>query len=65
VLEIKVIQTESDICLRNMGAEKTTFQKLLLFERNILRRIFGPPKENQIWRIKTNEELDKIIKHQL
>ena len=23
----------------------------------------GPTKENQIWRIKTNEELDKLIKH--
>jgi hypothetical protein len=29
------------------------------FERKILRRIFGPTKENQIWRIETNEELDK------
>jgi hypothetical protein len=26
-------------------------------------RIFGPTKENQIWRVKTNEELDKPIKH--
>ena len=42
---------------------ETTIQKLLVFERKILRRIFGPPKENQIWRIKTNEELDKLIKH--
>jgi hypothetical protein len=38
-------------------------QKLLVFESKILRRIFGPTKENQIWRIKTNEELDKLIKH--
>jgi hypothetical protein len=29
----------------------------------ILRRIFGPTKENQIGRVKTNEELDKLIKH--
>jgi hypothetical protein len=29
----------------------------------ILRKIFGPTKENQIWRVKTNEELDKLIKH--
>jgi hypothetical protein len=29
----------------------------------ILRRIFGPTKENQIWRGKTNEELDKLIRH--
>ena len=36
---------------------------MLVFERKILRRIFGPTKENQIWRIKTNEELDKLIKH--
>jgi len=41
----------------------TIFQKLLVFERKILRRIIGPTKENQIWRIKTNEELDKLIKH--
>jgi hypothetical protein len=38
-------------------------QKLLVFERKILRRIFRPTKENQIWRVKTNEELDKLIKH--
>jgi len=24
---------------------------------------FSPTKGNQIWRIKTNEELDKLIKH--
>jgi hypothetical protein len=43
--------------------KETMIQKLLVFERKILRRIFGPTKENQIWRIKTNEELDKLIKH--
>ena len=43
--------------------KETTIQKLLVFERIILRRIFGPTKENQMWRIKTNEELDKMIKH--
>ena len=42
----------------------TIIQKLLVFERKILRRIFGPRKENQIWRIKTKEELDKLIKHE-
>ena len=44
-------------------SKETTIQKLLVFERKILRRIFGPTKENQIWRIKTNEELDKLIKY--
>ena len=31
------------------------------FERKVLRKIFGPTNENDIWRIKTNQELDKII----
>jgi len=43
--------------------KETIIQKLLVFERKILRRIFGPTKENQIWRVKTNEELNKFIKH--
>jgi hypothetical protein len=32
--------------------KETTIQKLLVFERKILRRIFGSTKENQIRRIK-------------
>ena len=43
--------------------KETTIQKLTVFERKILRRIFGPTKENQICKIKTNKELDKLIKH--
>ena len=35
-----------------------------VFERKILRKIFGPTYENGSWRIKTNEELDKLIKHE-
>ena len=42
--------------------KEAIIQKLLVFEREILRRIFGPTKENQILRVKTNEELDKPIK---
>ena len=35
-----------------------------MFDWKILRRIFGPTKEaNVIWRIKTNKELDELIKH--
>jgi hypothetical protein len=31
----------------------------MIFERKILRKIFGTTKElNGLWRIKTNEELD-------
>jgi hypothetical protein len=43
--------------------KETIIQKLLVFERKILGRIFGHTKENQIWGVKTNEELDKLIKH--
>jgi hypothetical protein len=36
-------------------------QKLLVFERKILRGIFGPAKElNGTWGIKTNSELNKL-----
>jgi len=35
----------------------------MVFERKVLRKIFGPTNENGIWRIKTNQEFDKIIKH--
>ena len=34
----------------------------MVFERKVLRKIFGPKNENGIWRIKSNQELDKIIK---
>ena len=35
-----------------------------MFEREILKRIFGPTEEaNGIWRIKTDKELDEWIKH--
>ena len=35
-----------------------------MYERKILRKIFGPTKEdNGNWRIKTNKELDELIKH--
>ena len=43
--------------------KETIINKLLVFERKILRKIFGPNNENGIWRIKTNQELDETIKH--
>ena len=40
-------------------------QKLLVFERNILRRIFGPTqKASGEWRLKTNDELEKTINNE-
>jgi hypothetical protein len=43
--------------------KETIINKLLVFEKKIFRKIFGPNNENSIWRIKTNQELDEIIKH--
>jgi DNA-directed RNA polymerase alpha subunit len=39
-------------------------KKLMLFERKVLRKIFGPTKERDgTWRIKTSDELGKLIRH--
>jgi hypothetical protein len=38
--------------------------KLMVFERKVLGRIFGPTKERDgTWRIKTNDKLDELIRH--
>jgi hypothetical protein len=35
---------------------------LAVFEREILREIYGPVKENELWRIQRNDELEALIK---
>jgi len=38
--------------------------KLMVFERKVFRKIFGPTKEgDSTQRIKTNDELDELIRH--
>ena len=37
---------------------------LAVFERKILRKIYGPVKENDLWRIRQNDELEAIIKEE-
>ena len=51
--------------LWSMGLKKETIKnKLMLFERKVLRKIFGPAKErDSTWRIKTKDELDELIRH--
>ncbi|KAJ9586838.1 hypothetical protein L9F63_019569 [Diploptera punctata] len=45
--------------------KETIKQKLLIFERKFLRRIFGPNRGTDNYRrIKTNNELNKLIKNQ-
>jgi len=42
--------------------KETITNRLMVFEREILRKIFDPTYENWPWRIKTNQELDELIK---
>jgi hypothetical protein len=35
---------------------------LAVFERKILRKTYGPVKENGLWRIRRNDEIEAIIK---
>jgi hypothetical protein len=43
-----------------MGKERA----LAVFERKILRKIYGPVRENELWRIRRNDELEAIIKRE-
>jgi hypothetical protein len=43
--------------------KESEINELLGFERKILRKFFGPSKENDSWRMKTNEELNQLINH--
>ena len=41
----------------------TEQNRLLVFERRVLRKIYGPTQDNDgAWRIKTNKELENLIK---
>jgi len=47
-----------------MGLERNYKNQLVVFERKVFRRIFGPTKERGgTWRIKTNDKLDELIRH--
>jgi hypothetical protein len=44
--------------------KETVKNKLKVFARKVLRRIFGPTKERDgTWRSKTNDESDELIRH--
>jgi len=45
------------------GLKETIINRLMVFKRKILRKIFGPTYKNRSWGIKTNQELDKLIQH--
>jgi len=44
--------------------KESIIQRLSVFERKLLRKIYGATEEvNGIWGIKTDKELDELIKH--
>ena len=44
----------------------TEQNRLLVFERRVVRKIYGPTQDNDgAWRIKTNEELESLIKKKI
>jgi hypothetical protein len=45
-----------------VGVKRKHKSKLRIFERKVLRRVYGPTKESDgTWRIKSNEELNRLI----
>ena len=45
--------------------EENMINKLMIFERRIMRKIFGPTRTHDgYWRIKTNQEINEILKGQ-
>jgi hypothetical protein len=56
-----VVAYASETCV----LKENITQKLLRFERKILRKIYGPVKSpDASWRLRNNEELDRIIRKQ-
>jgi hypothetical protein len=43
-----------------LAATESELQKLLIFERKFLRKIYDPVKHRNNWRIRTNSELDTL-----
>jgi ribosomal protein S28E/S33 len=46
---------------RTFVVGKSDENLLRIFERKILRKVYGPIQEGSIWRIRNNEELNRII----
>jgi len=62
-LYFSVIRPVATYACETWILKETITNRLLVFERKILMKIFGQTYVNGSWQIKTNQELDKIIKH--
>jgi hypothetical protein len=57
------VKSPNNISKWQMGFN-SAFKGLMVYERKVLRRIFGPTKERDgTWRIKTNDKLNELIRH--
>ena len=46
--------------------KENMINKLMIFERKIMRKIFGPTRSDDgYWRIKTNQEINDILKDEI
>jgi hypothetical protein len=57
-----VIRPAVTYACKTWTLKETIINRVMVFERKVLRKIFGPTNEHGIWRIKTNQELDKTTK---
>ena len=55
---VQLLRILSKIIRHRMEEESA----LAVFERKILRKMYGAVKENEFWRIRRNDELEAIIK---
>ena len=58
-----IIRPTATYCCETWTMSITEQNRLLVFERRVLRKIYGPTQNNNgTWRTKTNEELETLIK---
>jgi hypothetical protein len=52
------------MCNQDIVSTSCRLNNLLVFERQILRRICGPVPTEEGWRIKNNDELEKLMREE-
>ena len=53
--------TSRYVFIRDLDSNNKNENNVRIFERQMLRKIFGPVSIDNIWRIRNNMEIDKLI----